>query len=90
MGKQLICRCREVTEDDIRAAIADGATTIEGVKRRTQAGMGLCQGKSCQRLVARIIAQETGKSLAELLPPTARPPVRPVKIGTIAGGANEK
>lgn len=76
--KTLICRCEEVTEEEIRQAIRDGASDIAGVKRRTRAGMGLCQGHTCSKLVARIIAEETGKRLAEIQPATIRPPVRPV------------
>ena len=35
MGEELIiCRCQEVTEKEILDAIADGATTVDGVKRR--------------------------------------------------------
>ncbi|MFR5852855.1 MAG: (2Fe-2S)-binding protein [Lachnospiraceae bacterium] len=42
----LACRCEQVTEAEIRAAIRRpvGATTIDGVKRRTCAGMGRRQG----------------------------------------------
>jgi NAD(P)H-nitrite reductase large subunit len=81
MEKQLlICRCEEVTEDEVRQAVRDGANTIAGVKRRTRAGMGLCQGHTCSRLVERIIAEETGKPLAEIIPSTTRPPVRPLSI----------
>ena len=80
----LICRCEEVTEEEIRQAIRDGADTIAGVKRRTRAGMGLCQGHTCSRLVARIIAEETGKPLAEIMPATARPPVRPLSVRTLS------
>ena len=76
----LICRCQEVTEQEILDAIRDGATTVDGVKRRTRACMGLCQGKTCGRLVQRIVAQETGKDPAEVLPQKSRMPVRPVKI----------
>jgi NAD(P)H-nitrite reductase large subunit len=82
----IICRCQEVTRGDIVQAITQGALTIDGVKKRTRAGMGLCQGKTCQRLVAQIISAETGRSMAELLPPTFRAPVRPVRIGIISGG----
>ena len=85
----IICRCQEVTRQDILDAIADGATTVDGVKRRTRAGMGLCQGKTCERLVAKIIAEETGKPMADILPPKSRIPVRPVKIGIIGGGEDE-
>ena len=65
----IICRCQEVTRREILDAIADGATTVDGVKRRTRAGMGLCQGKTCERLVAKIIAEQTGRPMAEILPP---------------------
>lgn len=85
----IICRCQEVTRQDILDAIADGATTVDGVKRRTRAGMGLCQGKTCERLVAKIIAEETGRPMADILPPKSRIPVRPVKIGIIGGGEVE-
>ncbi len=77
----VICRCQEITKGEIRQAIAEGALTVDGVKRRTRAGMGLCQGKTCYRLVARIISEETGKPMSELLPSTARPPVRPLPCG---------
>ena len=79
----IICRCQEVSRQEILDAIADGALTVDGVKRSTRAGMGLCQGKTCERLVARIIAEQTGRPMAELLPPKSRIPVRPVKIGSI-------
>ena len=89
MEDLIICRCQEVTKQDILDAIADGATTVDGVKRRTRAGMGLCQGKTCERLVAKIISEETGKPMAEILPPKSRIPVRPVKIGIIGGADDE-
>ena len=76
----LICRCEEVTEDEVLEAIASGCDTVTWVKRMTRAGMGLCQGKTCSRLVAQLIAQQTGKSLAEIRPDTRRPPVRPIPL----------
>ena len=65
---QIICRCETVTEAEIRAAIRRpvGARTIDGVKRRTRAGMGRCQGGFCLPRVAAIIAEETGLSLDEI------------------------
>ena len=64
----IICRCEMVTEAEIRQAIRRpvGARTIDGVKRRTRAGMGRCQGGFCLPRVAAIIAEETGCSLAEV------------------------
>lgn len=80
----LICRCEEVSEQAVRDAIRDGALTIDAVKKRTRAGMGFCQGRTCSRLIARIIAEETGQKPEDLIPPTFRVPVRPVRIGDIA------
>jgi len=64
----IVCRCEVVTEADIRAAIRRpvGATTIDGVKRRTRAGMGRCQGGFCSPRVAAIIAEETGISMLDV------------------------
>ena len=64
----IICRCETVTEAEIRSAIRRpvGARTVDGVKRRTRAGMGRCQGGFCLPRVAAIIADETGISLLEV------------------------
>ena len=58
----LVCRCEVVTEAEIREAIRRpvGATTIDGVKRRTRGGMGRCQGGFCSPKVAEILAEELG------------------------------
>jgi hypothetical protein len=42
--------------------------------------MGLCQGKTCQRLVARLLARELGCSPGSIAPPSARPPMRPLPL----------
>lgn len=56
----IICRCEVVTEAEIRTAIRRpvGARTIDGVKRRTRAGMGRCQGGFCMPRVAEILSEE--------------------------------
>ncbi|MDI6870989.1 MAG: (2Fe-2S)-binding protein [Bacillota bacterium] len=82
-GDTVICRCEEVTRQEILEALADGARDLRGVRIRTRAGMGLCQGKTCERLVRQIIAEQTGVNPAELRPATKRPPVRPLEIGLL-------
>ena len=64
----IICRCETVTEAEIRAAVRRpvGARTVDGVKRRTRAGMGRCQGGFCLPRVAAIISEETGIPLEEI------------------------
>ena len=56
----LVCRCEQVTEAEIRDAIRRpvGARTIDGVKRRTRAGMGRCQGGFCSPRVLAILSEE--------------------------------
>ena len=80
----IICRCEEVSREEILQAIAEGARTLVEIKWRTRAGMGLCQAKTCRRLVAQILAEQTGQPVAEISPATYRPPVRPVELDILA------
>lgn len=57
---RIICRCETVTEAEIVDAIHRGATTVDGVKRRTRAGMGRCQGGFCAPRVMEILSRELG------------------------------
>ena len=56
----VICRCEMVTEGEIMDAIHRplGATTLDGIKRRTRAGMGRCQSGFCSPKVMGILARE--------------------------------
>ena len=80
----VICRCEEITRGEIKEAIRSGFQTLNGVKRITRAGMGLCQGQTCQQLVARILTEELGLSAADIDPTTARGPVRPLRLEVFA------
>ena len=62
----VICRCETVTEGEIVDAIRRGAKTIDGVKFRTRAGMGRCQGGFCTPYVVDILARELGVSPLEI------------------------
>lgn len=65
---KLVCRCEVVTEAEIRQAIRRpvGARTIDGVKRRTRAGMGRCQGGFCSPRVAELLAEELHIPMTEV------------------------
>ncbi|MCR5255746.1 MAG: NAD(P)/FAD-dependent oxidoreductase [Acetatifactor sp.] len=58
----VICRCEFVTEGEIVEAINRpvGAKTLDGIKRRTRAGMGRCQSGFCQPKVLEILERELG------------------------------
>ncbi|MDX9871016.1 MAG: (2Fe-2S)-binding protein [Clostridia bacterium] len=79
-----ICRCEEISRREIEEAIANGATTLNEIKRWTRAGMGLCQGKICAKNVSRIISEQTEQPPERVLPATTRQPVRPVSIRVIS------
>ena len=66
---RVICRCETVTEGEIVAALHSviPARTVNGVKRRCNAGMGRCQGGFCSPRVCRIIARELGIDETEVL-----------------------
>ena len=61
----IICRCEDVTYGEIADAIDDGLTTTEEIKRVLRCGMGPCQGRTCSRLIARMIAERTGAPVAD-------------------------
>ena len=64
----IVCRCESVTEGEILDAIRRplGARTLDGVKRRTRAGMGRCQAGFCSPKVMDILVRELGLSMEEV------------------------
>jgi len=53
-----VCRCEKVSEAQIVEAVRRGATTLDGIKFRTRAGMGRCQSNFCGPEVAALLARE--------------------------------
>ena len=66
---RVVCRCETITEGEIVAALHSPIPprSINGVKRRCNAGMGRCQGGFCGPRVQEIIARELGLDQAEVL-----------------------
>lgn len=64
----IICRCEMITEGEIIDAIRRplGAKSLDGVKRRTRAGMGRCQAGFCSPRVMEILARERGLQISEI------------------------
>ena len=63
---EIVCHCRQVSRGEIKEAIRRGATTLDGVKRRTGAGMGRCQGARCLLPVLEMLAAETGRKIEDV------------------------
>ena len=64
----IVCRCEEVSEGEILDAIHStlGAKTLDGVKRRTRAGMGRCQSGFCSPRVMELLARERQVDLRDI------------------------
>lgn len=65
---RIVCRCETITEGEIIDAIhaPAGARDVDGVKRRTRAGMGRCQGGFCGSKVLEILARELNVPMNEI------------------------
>lgn len=64
----IVCRCEQISEGEILDAIHGilGAKTLDGVKRRTRAGMGRCQSGFCSPRVMELLAKELSLDLTEI------------------------
>ena len=64
----IICRCEGISEGEILHAIRTNPKPrdLDGVKRRTRAQMGRCQGGFCSPYITNLLAKEMGKDLTQI------------------------
>ncbi len=86
----IICRCEDLTLEDIRGTIKKGHHNPQVIKRLTRCGMGPCQGNTCRELLLKEVALATGKSVGELEMTTFRPPTKPIKVKSLIGVDNNE
>ncbi len=79
----IICRCEELTLDDIRSGLNTKPGHVGTLKRATRVGMGRCQGRYCGPVAAHIVAEETGQAIEDLSFFAPRVPIKPVAISAI-------
>ncbi len=87
MVKKIVCRCHDVTESDIRAAIKSGYDDLETLKRITGVTTGHCQGKTCLSLTMGILREMTGKSVEHTT--RIRAPIDPITLGSLVTKKDE-
>ncbi|MEG2159251.1 MAG: NAD(P)/FAD-dependent oxidoreductase, partial [Clostridia bacterium] len=65
---KIVCRCEVVTEGEIVSSIRRtlGAKDLDGVKRRTRAGMGRCQSGFCSPRVMEILSRELNIDMSDI------------------------
>lgn len=66
---EIYCRCECVTKAEVKQAIHNilGVSTVSGIKYRTRASMGRCQGGYCETRLTQMIQDELGKKREEVL-----------------------
>ncbi len=79
-----LCRCEEINVSDVRGQ-AGWFNSLRALRRYSRAGLGYCQGRFCQDLLRRELAQTLHAGEGEVGAFKVRPPVRPVKLGRLGG-----
>jgi thioredoxin reductase/bacterioferritin-associated ferredoxin len=82
--KTIICRCEEITVEQIKAAVAQGCLEPNQVKSYLRSGMGPCQGRICGTLVSEIVAAESGFTVDQVGGFRIRPPLKPIPVQELA------
>lgn len=85
---QIICRCESVSEGEILDAIRRplGARSLDGVKRRTRAGMGRCQAGFCSPRVMEILERELGIPMEKITKSGGKSTIAPSLLKARKGG----
>ena len=83
--KTIICRCSDITLEDLHSLIREGFTTLDEIKRLSRLGMGPCRGSTCLELAAREISRLTGTNIDQIMMPTNRPLLTGIKLAELAG-----
>jgi len=81
LASSMVCFCEDVRAGEVRAEQAAGYTDPELIKRRTGALTGPCQGKYCLQSFACLVGTAADDAAVPL--PTARPPLRPIRLGDL-------
>lgn len=90
MDKIIVCRCEEVTLQDMEDTVKRYNCSGRELKLRTRAGMGYCGGRTCRPAVDAIIQKITGEQVGHNLPLKVQPPVRPLSLSVLGGITHEK
>ena len=85
MDELIICRCEEVSLEDIENTASIYNCSAREVKLRTRAGMGYCGGRTCRPAVDAVLEKVTGEKPGNDIPMKVQPPVRPVSLSVLGG-----
>ena len=90
MQNMIICRCEEVSLQQMKETAKQFNCTARELKLRTRAGMGFCGGRTCRPAVDKVVTEITGEQPSHQLPLKVQPPVRPISLQDLGGVTHEK
>jgi NADPH-dependent 2,4-dienoyl-CoA reductase/sulfur reductase-like enzyme len=83
-GDTIVCRCEEVTAQQVIDAAKQGCTGPNQLKSFLRCGMGPCQGRMCSLTVTELIAATHGLAPGDVGTYRLRPPVKPITLAELA------
>ncbi len=88
-GKRFVDLDEDVSDKDVKTAIAEGYSSIELLKRYTTISMGPSQGAWSSVNTMHLVSEINDWTMAQTGKTTSRPPIRPIKMGNLAGAMME-
>lgn len=88
--KMIICRCEEVSLEDIKNTASKYERSAREIKLRTRAGMGYCGGRTCRPAVDAVLEELTGEKPGDDIPLKVQPPVRPISLSDLKEGIHHE
>jgi bacterioferritin-associated ferredoxin len=82
----IVCRCEEVTMEQLEEAYQSGCCTARQIKMKTRATMGACQGRVCRQMLDAWVHLKNPQFPRDAEQLSYRPPIRPVTFGQLAKG----
>jgi NAD(P)H-nitrite reductase large subunit len=80
----IVCRCEELTAQEIRRHIHSGSVEVNQIKAQSRCGMGNCQGRYCGTTLAEIIANNSDDNSGKVSYFNIRMPIKHVSLKELA------
>ncbi len=85
----IICRCENISLQQVEAGLSPGLHSAGALKRTTRVGMGKCQGRYCGPVVTKLAARRSGQPVDERAGFFSQVPYKPTEIATVAAAADD-
>ena len=79
----IVCRCEDVTFEEVRCAAGVFGRDIRSVKMATRAGMGPCQARVCHGIIGGLLEHRLDGHQRPTPCPSVQLPIKPVSVGSV-------